>query len=372
MKTTYGAHACHLLRINALPSVPPDDAQNAAVDFAHYWNFMYLDTVQNFDSLKLEVDLKDSADSDNVVKIDTVVHTAIGVPLPPAELTVSIKLDNPFHSECIPHPLSNTCLPQLSDHDPVHSSSEDAGDNSTPNLQSFTSLSGSAFPEKLPQVVQEMTFALESWEMQMRRLADLAFMFQLYDFAFQLYHTLRKEFSTQQAWLYYAGACEAASLCIFLLGAAAFRPYPSHYMEGAVSTYANTARRPWLAARAGFFSSSALCAQGAWGDAADQLIKMTSSDDLKSSLFLEEAARCFYNCGMIRKAALHFVLAGHRFSKAGLRHYTVYCYKAASALYQDRGWRLAEVKHDLMLIEKVVGFSYEHFSLLCLSHRTSK
>ena len=40
----------------------------------------------------------------------------------------------------------------------------------------------------------------------MRRLADLAFMFQLYDIAYQTYHTAKRDFNNDHAWLYYAGA----------------------------------------------------------------------------------------------------------------------------------------------------------------------
>ena len=47
--------------------------------------------------------------------------------------------------------------------------------------------------------------------MQVRRLADLAFMFQMYDLANQTYHTAKRDFSTDHAWLYYAGALVSSS-----------------------------------------------------------------------------------------------------------------------------------------------------------------
>lgn len=40
----------------------------------------------------------------------------------------------------------------------------------------------------------------------MRRLADLAFLFQLYEFAYQTYHTAKRDFNNDHAWLHYAGA----------------------------------------------------------------------------------------------------------------------------------------------------------------------
>ena len=42
--------------------------------------------------------------------------------------------------------------------------------------------------------------------MQLRRLGDLCFMFQLYDQAYSVYHTLKKDFESDKSWLYCAGA----------------------------------------------------------------------------------------------------------------------------------------------------------------------
>ena len=49
-------------------------------------------------------------------------------------------------------------------------------------------------------------YTSEAPEMQMRRMADLAFMFQLYEVAYQTYHTAKRDFNNDHAWLYYAGA----------------------------------------------------------------------------------------------------------------------------------------------------------------------
>ncbi|MEW8546426.1 MAG: hypothetical protein AB2693_23150 [Candidatus Thiodiazotropha sp.] len=46
----------------------------------------------------------------------------------------------------------------------------------------------------------------------MRRLADLAFLFHLYDFAYQTYHTAKRDFNNDHAWLHYAGALVSASV----------------------------------------------------------------------------------------------------------------------------------------------------------------
>lgn len=55
---------------------------------------------------------------------------------------------------------------------------------------------------------------MEAPEMQLRRLGDLAFMFQLYEIAYQTYHTAKRDFNNDHAWLHYAGVLvsEAGSI----------------------------------------------------------------------------------------------------------------------------------------------------------------
>lgn len=52
---------------------------------------------------------------------------------------------------------------------------------------------------------------MESGEMQMRRLADLSFLFQHYQMAYQLYQSMKRDFQTDQSWLHHA----AALVCLF-------------------------------------------------------------------------------------------------------------------------------------------------------------
>lgn len=79
-----------------------------------------------------------------------------------------------------------------------------------------------------------------------------------------------------------------------------------------------------------------------FGEAAHQLIRMTSEDsDLRSALLLEQAAYCFLQSKMIRKYAFHMVLAGHRYSKAAQRKHSLRCYKQAFQVYRNTGWDLA-------------------------------
>ena len=49
-------------------------------------------------------------------------------------------------------------------------------------------------------------YSKDAPELQMRRLADIAFLFQLYDFAYNTYHTAKRDFNNDHAWLHFAGA----------------------------------------------------------------------------------------------------------------------------------------------------------------------
>lgn len=60
---------------------------------------------------------------------------------------------------------------------------------------------------------QALTYPPESVEMQMRRMADLAFLFQHYELAYQHYYALKKEFSSAGAWLHQAGSAVRCTLC---------------------------------------------------------------------------------------------------------------------------------------------------------------
>lgn len=181
--------------------------------------------------------------------------------------------------------------------------------------------------------------------MQGRRLADLAFLFHHYALAFPLYQSLKKDFETDGAWLAYAGAIEMAAISAFLLGPeAAGRAFPLHYMDSAIATYNGVLGRPLGAGRVAILSSLILQSLGKPSEAASQLIRITNAEwDLWSAVFLLAAAVAFKEASFPRKAALHFVLAGHRFSKAHQPFHALQAYRTAAEQYQGRGWTLAEV-----------------------------
>nr|XP_022915433.1 trafficking protein particle complex subunit 8 [Onthophagus taurus] len=188
------------------------------------------------------------------------------------------------------------------------------------------------------------TYFPDAPELQVRRLGDLCFMFGHYTMAFQAYHTAKRDFNADQAWLFYAGALEMAALSAFMANETSRKTLD--YMDESITTYLNICKLPQFATRATLLSSECLKGRQMYGEAAHQLIRMTSEEsDLRSALLLEQAAYCFListkPC-MVRKYAFHMVLAGHRFSKATQRKHSFRCYKQAFEVYENKGWNLAQ------------------------------
>uniref|UniRef100_UPI003AAD2883 trafficking protein particle complex subunit 8 n=1 Tax=Centroberyx gerrardi TaxID=166262 RepID=UPI003AAD2883 len=206
---------------------------------------------------------------------------------------------------------------------------------------------GGKVPEKSISELKSTSGLLyppEAPELQIRKMADLCFLVQHYELAYSCYHTAKKDFLSDQAMLYAAGALEMAAVSAFLQTGAP-RPYPAHYMDTAIQTYRDVCKNMVLAERCALLSAEVLKSQGKYSDAATLLIKMTSEDsDLRSALLLEQAAHCFINMRnpMVRKFAFHMILAGHRFSKAGQKRHALRCYCQAMQVYKGKGWSLAE------------------------------
>ncbi|KAG9348071.1 hypothetical protein JZ751_004096 [Albula glossodonta] len=206
---------------------------------------------------------------------------------------------------------------------------------------------GGKVPEKSINELKNtagLLYPPEAPELQIRKMADLCFLVQHYDLAYSCYHTAKKDFLSDQAMLYAAGALEMAAVSAFLQPGAP-RPYPAHYMDTAIQTYRDVCKNMVLAERCALLSAEILKSQTKYSEAATLLIKMTSEDsDLRSALLLEQAAHCFINMRspMVRKFAFHMILAGHRFSKAGQKRHALRCYCQAMQVYKGKGWSLAE------------------------------
>lgn len=74
----------------------------------------------------------------------------------------------------------------------------------------------------------------------MRKLGDLYFMFGHYSMAYQAYHSAKRDFNADQAWLYYAGALEMAALSAFMANEANRKTFD--YMDESITTYLNTCK----------------------------------------------------------------------------------------------------------------------------------
>ncbi|XP_037837247.1 trafficking protein particle complex subunit 8 isoform X2 [Kryptolebias marmoratus] len=162
---------------------------------------------------------------------------------------------------------------------------------------------GGKVPEKSssePKSTYGLLYPPEAPELQIRKMADLCFLVQHYELAYSCYHTAKKDFLSDQAMLYAAGALEMAAVSAFLQGGGP-RPYPAHYMDTAIQTYRDVCRNMVLAERCALLSAEILKSQAKYSEAASLLIKMTSE-----------------------------------------RRHALRCYCQAMQVYKERGWSLAE------------------------------
>ncbi|XP_045481562.1 trafficking protein particle complex subunit 8 [Harmonia axyridis] len=209
--------------------------------------------------------------------------------------------------------------------------------------RSFLSATKRWFNPNKPGVssaTNNLMYASDSPELHVRKLGDLYFMFGSYSAAFQAYHLAKRDFNADQAWLYYAGALEMAALSAFMANESNRKSHD--YLEESITTYLNTCKLPQFATRATLLGSECLKNKSLYGEAALQLIRMTSEEShLRSALLLEQASYCFLKSKMVRKYAFHMVLAGHRYSKAAQRKHSLRSYKQAYQVFKDNGWNLA-------------------------------
>uniref|UniRef100_A0A915LDZ7 Trafficking protein particle complex subunit 11 n=1 Tax=Meloidogyne javanica TaxID=6303 RepID=A0A915LDZ7_MELJA len=166
--------------------------------------------------------------------------------------------------------------------------------NPTP-IFNVQQLSQSQSSTNLPISVNIST---ESVEYQARRLADLAFLFGLYQYANQFYQSLKKEFASEQAWIHHIGCLEMAGISAFLhswqqLSQQLINPtlrsvalanlrklYPQRYLNNAINLYANVFRQPYLALRALMNSVIILTQLELYSEAAQQLILFNTLPEL--------------------------------------------------------------------------------------------
>ncbi|XP_025837429.1 trafficking protein particle complex subunit 8 isoform X2 [Agrilus planipennis] len=232
-------------------------------------------------------------------------------------------------------------------------------------------------PSKSNTATDVFIYKPDSPELLMRKLGDLCFMFGNYSGAMQAYSYSRNDFLRDGALLYYAGAVEMYILSAFLASEPPRKVFRD--MEESIRTYLDTCKMPQFATRATLLIFECLKGHNLYGEAAHQLIRMTSEDsDLRSALLLEQAAYCFLNAvpKLVRKYAFHMVLSGHRFSKALQKKHALRCYNQALQVFKKRGWNLAE-DHIYLTIGKLATAlnlleeASEVFSLLNIESKQS-
>lgn len=203
----------------------------------------------------------------------------------------------------------------------------------------------------------------DAQEMQQRKLADICMIFGVYEMAYSLYYAARKDFQTEGAWLYYAGASEMSAIASYFI-----QKFHPNYFDQAITTYLDPCRSVSLATRSTILATELFCQMNRHIDSANLFIRLTGDDsDLRSALFLEQASKCFFAVSAssarnaqlnsqlarsastqsllsvmsrstnietvgpfgvrYRKAAFHYILAGHRYNRCGLKHFSLKCYR---------------------------------------------
>lgn len=99
------------------------------------------------------------------------------------------------------------------------------------------------------------------------------------------------------------------------------KTFNSQYIDEAIQVYYNECKNIYFATRCVLLSTEALKATHGFLKAAFQFINLaTDETDIRSALFLEQAALCYLAQApqpWIRKYAFFMSLAGHRYNKAG-------------------------------------------------------
>lgn len=182
-------------------------------------------------------------------------------------------------------------------------------------------------------------------EAQMRKLADYAFMLRDYKFAYTIYDTVRRDYATEKTYKYHAGTQEMMGICLLMLppSPSASKSDVDRHFELAVQQYVGRCRSPFHATRTTILYYELLKTRRQWKDMPTALVRMTGEDsDLRSGLFLEQAAHCFLRAPMVRKYGFHLVMAGHRYGKAQQRWHAYRCYQLASYVLEHHHWSVAQ------------------------------
>ncbi|KAL6731067.1 hypothetical protein Aduo_001976 [Ancylostoma duodenale] len=189
-----------------------------------------------------------------------------------------------------------------------------------------------------------ISFPPESLEMQSRRLADLAFMFGLFSFAYSQYRSVKKDFEHGQAWLHHAAATEMAAMALYFSDSSISpKHFPRHYFEVALENQLTYSGKYTSVMRCALNAAHVLGNLTMVKEAAALLSSVSTLDnDMCVAVTQAHASRYFEEAKMTRKAAFYRVLAGNRFMKAGLKQNALECYRLALHKYINTSWDSVE------------------------------
>lgn len=193
-------------------------------------------------------------------------------------------------------------------------------------------------------------YPASSLEAQTRRLADFAFMTRDYKLAAAMYDIGRRDYATEKAHQYAAGATEMFGLShlMLMIGSNAPPIDVDSYLALACTFYRAT---PVAAAsgallrplRATLLYCEAYRALNFYRPAPAALLRAAEDPgadlEVMGAMLLEQAAladlKISHSRPFLRKWALHLIMAGHRYRQCGAKALSLRCYNAARAVYSD-------------------------------------
>ena len=212
-------------------------------------------------------------------------------------------------------------------------------------------------------------------EVQLRKLGDLAFIFQMYDIAYTIYYQCKNDYSNDGAHLFHAGSLEMIVLSQFMLG----KSIPINYIETAISTYLRLSKYYDFAVRSVLLCCEVLLCRQMYPEATEYFLKgLAEESDLKSALLLEQVAFCYINrkgLSKPRKFSFNMILAGYRFNKADQKRHALRAYDLAHQVFMNSCWCYAEDHINLTIgknshvVGKLETSAQAYLSLLNMSSR---
>ena len=147
-----------------------------------------------------------------------------------------------------------------------------------------------AKPRNLSYILSQI-YTTDSVELHMRMLGDISFMLQNWDLAYNMYHSVKKEFQSDQAWWLYAGAVEMTALSVFMLPT--IKKDPATYFDECFQQYLTICKSISFALRALMIWGEVLKAKAMYLDASVVYTKLGAKvGELCSAMLLEQAALC--------------------------------------------------------------------------------